>query len=132
MAFPWSKKKKVIDVRKKFDPIDDEDNEDDDPLMSLTERIELVAKDSQIRLKDIEKYLKDILVALPTVAELKDDIKSLRAELAEEKAYNRELIHKLVDKPAPVSLATQLAAQNRAEQAKAGNNNTAGPKGRLP
>lgn len=149
----WWSKKKSIPVKKSKKPnvwagqdlIDDEkkwgksdldgegyDGDDDDPLMDLAERIELVAKDSQLRLKDVESLLKDVVKLIPTIAEFKEEIKVLRAEVLEEKAYNRHLIDKLIDKPAPVSAASQLLAARAVEAAKTGSNNTAGPKGKLP
>jgi len=152
MAF-WNKKKSVpvkkhprkwdgqdlIDDKKKFnkgskfDP-DNGDEFDDDPLMELNERIELVAKDNQIRLKDVELLLKDVVHLIPTISELKSEIKSLKVELKEANDRNWELINKLVDKPTAPSAASQyLANKAAAETGKtSGSSATAGPKGRLP
>lgn len=114
---------------KKLDIDNENDEEEEIDLLSI---VELVTKSTKIDVREIKVDLTKLIENMPTINELKLEIKLLKEELKEANNRNWELINKLVDKPAPTSLATQLAAANRAEQAKAGNNNTAGPKGKLP
>lgn len=120
----------------KLDAKKDEEELDDDPLMDLTSRIELTAKDIQLKIGYTNEYLEKMTQyfnsTMPTIKELKAEIEGLKRELRDEKDYNRKLILELINKPAAPSAASQLLAARQAEVAKAGNSHTAGPKGKLP
>lgn len=106
---------------------------EDDEEVDIIEIVEIITKSTQADVKDLLKLVKASLEALPTIKELKDEIKSLKAELKYQQDFNRELIHKLIDKPPPVSSASQyLANKAAAANTSSASNATAGPKGKLP
>lgn len=144
LSLPWRKKtsipikkgKKIKDDYHDFindDRLDNNDEFDDDDDFDITKRIEIVVKDSHLRIKDIEAQLRPIYDSfLSTIHSLKKEISELKEELKEEKVYNRHLIDKLVDKPSPPSAAALHIASRAAEAARTGTSVSAGPKGKLP
>lgn len=111
------------------------DEDDDEP--DLLAIIELVTKSTKIDVKDIKFDLGKLIETMPTINELKAEIKDLKQELKEANDRNWQLINKLVDKPAAPSAAATYAAAKLAEAQNANKsgsttNSTAGPKGKLP
>lgn len=98
MLNPFSRKKETKSK------VDFDDCEDESEL-DVQDIIEIVVKDNQISLKEIKTKINNLVSDLHIVSELKAEIKALKAELMEEKKFNRELITQLVNKPAAPSAA---------------------------
>lgn len=116
MAF-WNKSKKAkVDNSKNSDDykdfVDDShlDNEEETKELEALRIIEIVAKDNQLTLRDVKDRVKTLIEFTALVGELREEIKLLKAELRDEKNFNRELINKLIDKPAAPSASDRLSA----------------------
>lgn len=108
--------------------------EEDTPELEILKIVEVVTKYTQDQVKDIKNIVEHLVSAQDIIKELKEEVKQLKAELRDEKTFNRHLIDKLIDKPsAPSAAATYLA--NKATTPVSGassTSSTAGPKGKLP
>lgn len=90
---------------------------DGDEDADILEIIELVAKSTALEVKDLKFLLEKVVDTIPTTKELKAEIVALKAELKYQQDFNRELIHKLIDKPAPASATATYLAQKAEREA---------------
>lgn len=119
-------RKKPIDIK----PDDDTDDDFEDGNDDLLETIEIIAKDTNLNAKELVKLVKAALANLPTVNELKAEIKELKQELKAVQTFNQELVLKLIDKPS--GLQAHLANRAAVAANSGAGSATAGPKGKLP
>lgn len=107
LPFLGGKKKIHSDCKNEF-------NDEEEP--DLLEIIEIVAKDTQFRQKELQALVGIVIDTIPTVKELKQEIAELKKELKEQIKFNQDLIIKFVEKPVAPS-AAQLYAANKAAEA---------------
>ncbi len=93
------------------DKLKDKSFDDDEGDVDVLDLIEIAVKSTKLDVRDINDRLLKIIDILPTIAELREEVKGLKAELRAEAAYNKELVFKLIDKtPTQQSAADKLAA----------------------
>lgn len=129
MSLLWKSKanKEVVKVE---DIEDTEEDVEDSPEFKLLELIEIVTKDTQLSVKELNNKVAKLIDPIAIISELKAENAALKAELREEKIYNRELINKLIEFKSHTPAATHTRPVTLG--ASSTNSNTAGPKGKLP
>ena len=111
-----------------------EDKEEINVKVDEFEQLEIDLRDAQAKIND---YAKDLQRAHLQIKERDDEISRLRKLLDNNSLFQQQIIMELINKPAPTvpKTAAQIYAENKglnSAVAAATNNNTAGPKGKLP